>query len=168
MGTGRAGPIVAVVAAACALHASGCRRSLESGVDASGTVLPRDASIAIPTDASPIDGLPGFDRFLAENIPKADPDAGECHPPGGEFPAIVCFGSDPLPYQQYLRPVDGGSAPMRCPTMRDFDGPGGERCGWVSCGPLLGSAVPDPADASATAGDAGTDCCFYVARVCGV
>jgi hypothetical protein len=166
MGTGRAALIVAVVAT---VHTTACRRTLESRVDASGTVIPRDASVAIPTDAPAIDVGLGLDRFLStEGIPKADPDAGECRPPAGEFPAIVCFGSDPLPYQQYLRPVDGGPEAGRCPSVRDFDGPGGERCGWASCGPLLGSAVPDPADAAATAGDAGTDCCFYVARVCGV
>jgi hypothetical protein len=171
MRTGRATLIVAVIVAIMAMVSTGgCRRSLEGGIDASGHVVPTDALVrdASPAEVITIDTGIAFDRFLPEGIPKADPDAGECLPPYGEDPAIVCFGSDPLPYQKYLQPVDGGPAPGQCPTARDFNSPGGERCGWVSCGPLLGSAVPDPADAAATAGDAGTDCCFYVARACGV
>jgi len=44
----------------------------------------------------------------------------------------------------------------------------GESCGYVSCGPLLPSAVAEMRDGGAIVGDAGTACCFLVARVCGV
>jgi hypothetical protein len=165
---------VAVAGAVAVFAGAGCRRSLESGADASGTVMPADAGV---TDRSFVSDVPlmvldgallevAFDRFLPDGVPQADPDAGACTQPPGEFPTIVCFGSDPAPYQQYLEPGDGGPAPGQCPTRRDFMRVGGEICGYTSCGPLLGSAVP--ADAGATAGDAGTDCCFWVARLCGV
>lgn len=156
--------LVVVVAA----FASACRRSLE-GPESSMTVLSSDASShdaifapeGITSDA-------GFDRFVPVGVPRADPDAGTCSPPPGEDMRIVCFGSDPAPYQLYLELGDGGVAPGQCPTMRDFMPVGGERCGYVSCGPLLRSAVSELSDGGALAGDAGTDCCFFVAHVCGV
>jgi hypothetical protein len=166
MRAGRGGSIIALVVAV--FTGAGCRRSLETVPDASGTVMPTDAAVS---DRIFVPDLPAlevfaFDRFLPDGIPQADPDAGACTPPSGDFPTIVCFGSDPAPYQQYLEPVDGGPALGQCPTRRDFMRVGGEICGYTSCGPLLGSAVP--ADAGATAGDAGSDCCFWVAYLCGV
>lgn len=174
MRAGRRGPIVVGAVAAAVFAGAGCRRSLESVPDASGTVTPADGGVSdrIVVSDVPLIVFDGpllevaFDRFLPDGIPKADPDGGACTPPSGEFPTIVCFGSDPAPYQQYLEPVDGGPAPGQCPARRDFMRVGGEICGYASCGPLLGSAVP--ADAGATAGDAGTDCCFWVALLCGV
>jgi hypothetical protein len=114
-----------------------------------------DADVQI--DAAPPDG-----------IPQADPDAGICSTLPGEGMVIVCFGADPAPYDQYLTPADGGVVRRQCPTTADFISARGESCGYIACGPLLGSAVSGLPDASAIEGDAGADCCFAVARVCGV
>lgn len=115
-----------------------------------------------------VDAILRIDVSLPDGIPKADPDGGTCSQPSGERIGVVCFGSDPAPYQQYLTPADGGVAPGQCPTTRDFVPVRGESCGYPACGPLLGSAISDLPDASAVVGDAGTDCCFLVARLCGV
>lgn len=113
------------------------------------------------------------DLAQADSIPKADPDAGTCSSLGsnpllGSTLGVICFGSDPAPYQLYLTPADGGVAPGQCPTMSDFFWAGGESCGYTACGPLLGSAVAELPDAGAIIGDAGPSCCFLVARICGV
>ena len=115
-----------------------------------------------------IDAEARIDLSLPPGIPKADPDGGTCSQHPGESLGVVCFGSDPSPYQQYLKPVDGGAASGSCPAMSDFIPVRGESCGYVSCGPLLGSAVAEMPDAGAIVGDAGIACCFLVARVCGV
>jgi len=113
------------------------------------------------------------DLAQADGIPKADPDAGPCSSLGsnpllGSTLGVICFGSDPAPYQLYLTPADGGVSPGQCPTMSDFFWAGGESCGYTACGPLLGSAVAELPDAGAIIGDAGPSCCFLVARICGV
>jgi hypothetical protein len=112
-------------------------------------------------------GLP-IDAFLPEGIPKADPDGGTCSGLPGEAMGVICFGADPAPYEQYLTPAEGGVVRGQCPTTADFMPANGERCGYIACGPLLGSAVSGLPDASAVEGDAGADCCFLVARLCGV
>ena len=114
-----------------------------------------------------LDAVIRIDVRVPDGIPKADPDGGTCAPLG-ESRCVVCFGSDPAPYRQYLTPADGGVAPGQCPTLGDFVPVRGESCGYIACGPLLGSAISDLPDASAVVGDAGTDCCFLVARLCGV
>ena len=169
--------------AVAVVGASACRGSLEVP-DASTTVIVSDAStrdVIAALDASARDAiiaLDGFaldlgsDRLVPVGIPKADPDAGTCVPGTSGLAisqGLVCFGSDPAPYQLYLEPRDGGVAPGQCPSTRDFKPfTGGESCGYVSCGPLLGSAVTDLLDGGAVEGDAGTDCCYFVAYVCGV
>ena len=137
---------------------------------ASTIVLVSDASardaIAVP-DAIVLDL--GRERLVPVGVPKADPDAGTCVPrTDGFVSSIVCFGSDPTPYQLYLQPGDGGVVPGQCPGMRDFMHSGGESCGYVGCGPLLGSAVSDLMDGGTAGADAGTDCCYFVTLVCGV
>ena len=161
--------VVLLVAAVAAVCASACRRSLESQ-DASTTVVVSDASARDAIFAP--DGIAwdaGIDLVLPVGVPKADPDAGTCLPRPGEGTSLVCFGSDPAPYQRFLVPGDGGVVPGQCPSMSDFmPFRGGESCGYVSCGPLLGSAVSELLDAGTVGGDAGTDCCYLVALVCGV
>jgi len=164
--------------AVAAVGASACHGSLE-GPDASTIVLVSDASahdaiVALDAARDAIVALDGFalDLGTPVGVPKADPDAGTCVPRTGGLAisqGLVCFGSDPAPYQRFLVPVDGGVAPGQCPSTRDFmPFTGGESCGYVSCGPLLGSAVTDLLDGGTVEGDAGTDCCYFVAYVCGV
>lgn len=167
---------VLLLAAVVAVGASACHGSLEVP-DASTTVIVSDAStrdVIAAQDAArdTIFALDGFALDLGMPVPKADPDAGTCVPRTSGLAisqGLVCFGSDPAPYQLYLEPRDGGVAPGQCPSTRDFKPfTGGESCGYVSCGPLLGSAVTDLLDGGTPEGDAGTDCCYFVAFVCGV
>ncbi len=125
-------------------------------------------TLACQQEGPAVDADLRIDLSLPDGIPKADPDGGTCSPPPGDSMGVVCFGSDPAPYQRYLTPADGGVAPGQCPTMRDFVPVRGENCGYLACGPLLGSAISDMPDASAVVRDTGTDCCFLVARLCGV
>jgi hypothetical protein len=168
------GPVVfAFVAMVAAVLPGGCSRNLATrdAAQASfntdgGSDTSRESSADHPPFA--IDAILPIDLSLPDAIPTADPDAGTCSPSPGKTLGLVCFGADPAPYQQYLLPVDGGPTPGHCPVERDFIPVRGESCGYISCGPLLGSAVADLADAgAAAAGDAGTDCCFIVVRICG-
>jgi hypothetical protein len=110
----------------------------------------------------------GCSRGLEETTDAAtdarDLEVGLGTPPAGEM-AVVCFGADPAPYQQYLSP-DGGVSPGQCPSAQDFVPARGEACGYVSRGPVPASSLADLVDGGI--GDAGTDCCFLVTRVCGV
>ncbi len=173
----RRGAVVFIfVVIVAAVPTGGCSRNLASrdaapaGVDTdAGSDTALESSADHQQEGFAIDAIPRIDLLsLPDAIPKADPDAGTCTPYPGESMGVVCFGADPAPYQQYLTPADGGPAPGQCPAMRDFIPVQGEGCGYVSCGPLLGSAVADLPDAGAAAGDAGTGCCFIVTRVCGV
>jgi hypothetical protein len=84
-----------------------------------------------------------------------------------EGTTLVCFGSDPGPYQTYLA-LDAGVTPGECPSLVDFPPtPGDDYCAYVGCGPLLPSAAAElqqEADASTVGG--GTDCCFFVSFFC--
>jgi len=83
--------------------------------------------------------------------------------PGNPF--VVCFGEDPVPYAQYLRPRDGGYVEGQCPSVNDFyPSPQGEACYWIGCGP----ADPSARDAGAGADLGAGACCFWVDRACGV
>lgn len=108
----------------------------------------------------------GDDASAEASTDAREPAAGQCTPPPGEEMTVVCFGADPDPYQRYLAPGDAGPSPGQCPAVRDFVPVRGEACGYVSCGPLPASTVAEQADGGV--GDAGTDCCFFVSRVCGV
>jgi hypothetical protein len=155
--------LVAVVAAG---PAAACRRTLETP-DASNGIFVWDAAVSdggLASDGPAPDAA--IERFVTFGVPQADPDAGVCVPDRNS--SLVCFGSDPTPYEMFLKPGDGGPAPGACPTSRDFNFPRGETCGYTGCGPLLDSAVPDLPDAGAAVGDAGTACCFLVAVICGV
>ncbi len=166
------GAVPVLFLAVAAMGASACRRVLEVP-DASTPVIALDASARdaiVVLDGFGLDL--GSDRLVPAGVPKADPDAGTCGPLTGGLvisQSLVCFGSDPAPYQQFLTPRDGGVAPGQCPSMGDFiPYRGGESCGYVTCGPLLGSAVTDLLDGGTVGGDAGTDCCYFIAQVCGV
>ena len=75
-----------------------------------------------------------------------------CPVSSADTPLLVCFASDPEPYQTYL----GASATVgTCPKATDF----GALCG--ACGPLQQSAA-----ASLDAG-ASTDCCIFLKAGCG-
>jgi len=83
-------------------------------------------------------------------------------------PGLVCFGSDPAPYQMYL----SGSAASKvgtCPTTGDFIHALGEgSIGYTSCGPVTPPSGT-PADGAAPQGDGGGgSCCFWVLPVQGV
>jgi hypothetical protein len=157
---------ILLAALAAAVPAGACRRTLETP-DASTGIFVWDAAVrdAIVVADGPAPDA-AIDRVVTFGVPRADPDAGICLP--DQTTSLVCFGSDPAPYGKYLQPFDGGPGPGTCPTTRDFNFAGGESCGYVGCGPLLGSAVPDLPDAGAAVGDAGMGCCFVVAFVCGV
>ena len=136
---------------------------------------PADAAAVISSDAMP--GPPGSDASPEDGgqdadsgpitIPVADPDSGACVvTPYASFEGIVCFGSDPAPYLDYLLP-DAGVAVGQCPKPSDFLPPRGEGsgpCGHLACGPLLPAAVAALLDAGAD----GEACCFWAVEVCGV
>jgi hypothetical protein len=157
-------------AALVATWVGACSRNLDAS-----DVRPRGTATDAHSDTTVVSDVPRIilppPPLIVDaggGIPKAEPDAGTCRPPAGEFPHIQCFGADPAPYEQYLQPIDGGWTPGQCPRTGDFMRIGGERCGWLACGPLLGAAVSELPDAGEIAGDAGAECCFYVARLCGV
>jgi hypothetical protein len=95
------------------------------------------------------------------SVPRADPTAPACClQPQTEFPpAIICFGSDPAPYEQYLRRGDAGVRVGQCPSIVDFVPVTGD-CTRYACGPLLPSAAREVVDG----GD--SDCCFALEWAC--
>jgi hypothetical protein len=100
-------------------------------------------------------------------IPAAN-SSGECRRSQWDSPGLVCFGSDPGPYQKYL-PRDAGVTIRQCPTERDFPAAVGEgSCAFIACGPLVPSAVSGLSDAGAQVSSAGSSCCFWLNHVCGV
>ena len=169
----RLGRFAMLVAAGAAL-AGGCVRTAarthdDGGRDVgpAGDLARADAKadLALIAPDTLADGIARADSF-----PRQDPDAAACPVLPDDFPGVVCFGSDPVVYQFYLQPVDGGWPIGACPAPTDFvPWPGGETCGYVPCGPL----APDSVRAFENA-DAGTDaatnpaCCFWVRHVCGV
>jgi hypothetical protein len=113
----------------------------------------------------PTDGVdtPSASDSALDGLEKADSDGPGCPTYPGDAPGLVCFGTDPAPYQLYLLPKDGGYAAGQCPTPDDFGmtvGEGG--CVYLGCGPVQVSAAASSTDA----GD--RRCCYWVRRVCGV
>jgi hypothetical protein len=153
-----------------------CQQAACEGVRCAGGVVGFESGdYAFGTDGSAPVGVvctgltaPKCVTYLRE-IPLAPPSQGVCDRYFGASPGLVCFGSDPAPYQKYLIQRDGGPTPGQCPTSLDFVRVTGEgSCGMSGCGPLLPSAVDGLAGAAAQTADAGNACCFWVIRVCGV
>ena len=159
---------------ALAVAVAGCGpRSLDAG--------PRDAAGGVRLDGAlaAADVVARDAVTAAELIPiTADAvaayDSGSCPVYRYERYEIACFGSDPGPYEKYLRPRDGGVAPGLCPGVGDFGGSISEgECAWLACGPLTANGVANLADAGITRGDdggsgAGAACCYLARYVCGV
>ncbi len=102
------------------------------------------------------------------NALPASNSSGVCRRSLWDSPGLVCFGSDPAPYQKYL-PSDAGVAAGRCPTERDFPRIAGEGgCAFIGCGPLAPTVISGLGDAGAQTASAGSSCCFWVNHVCGV
>jgi hypothetical protein len=171
VGTSRIAALaVAVLAGACDSNAQPARDAAQPVADAGADVdVSADSGIDAQVDVTLDPPDVPWDLGPADGIPRADEDGGAC---SRSVPAVrqqvICFGSDPAPYEEYLTPDAGAAGPGRCPTMSDFPSFFGESCGYVGCGPLLGSAVSQLPDAGAIIGDAGTSCCFLVALECGV
>jgi len=168
----------AILVAAGGALAGGCVRTAARTHDGGGRdVGPADdrAVADAPADATGdvmivardalSDGIAGGDSF-----PRQDPDAAACPVLADDFPGLVCFGSDPAPYQLYLQPVDGGWPVGQCPAPADFNSAFGDGpCGYLPCGPLAPASVRAVEDAG-TGTDAATNpaCCYWVRRLCGV
>ncbi len=93
-------------------------------------------------------------------------DGGVCYR-SYEGSTLVCFGSDPAPYQTYLA-LDAGVAPGECPSLVDFPPPpGDDYCAYIGCGPLLPSAAAElQQQGNVTTVGGGTECCFLVLYFC--
>jgi hypothetical protein len=91
-----------------------------------------------------------------------------CHVDPLGTPGLVCFGTDPYPYQKYLLPSDAGIAPGECPTPDNFPPPPGEdSCGNYACGPLLPSAAEGLQQEGDASVEGSTDaCCFLIYFAC--
>ncbi len=148
-------------------------RSLDAGPQGAVDGAGRDDGIAVG-DVVARDGVATIDIVASTADAVAAHDGGSCPIYRYERYEIACFGSDPSPYEQYLRPRDGGVAPGQCPGVGDFGGSIGEaECAWFACGPLTAAGVADLADAGITRGDDGGSgsaggCCYVVRYVCGV
>jgi hypothetical protein len=84
---------------------------------------------------------------------------------------LVCFGSDPTPYAQYLNPRDGGYSAGYCPTSAEFRrGCGEGSVCYFGCGPLSPGEIDAAYDAGVRAAtDGGLEsCCFWVVGIPGV
>jgi hypothetical protein len=102
------------------------------------------------------------------NVLPATNSSGACMRNPSDSPGLVCFGSDPAPYEKYLS-GDAGVAVGRCPAERDFPHVNGEgSCVFLGCGPLAPTAVSGLRDAGAQTASAGSSCCFWVNHICGV
>lgn len=155
-------PLV-VLFAACTTSGESAR---DTGSEAPSSGARSDADASGATDL----GGEGAGSTLA-NIPRLGPDAGACWVPSLNQPSVVCFGSDPYPYQHFLAHADAAVDPGNCPTASDFLPVGGEgSCGYSACGQLLPSSVSSLPDAGALGiADGGTTaCCFVALFVCGV
>jgi len=133
-----------------------------------GTSVNSDAASTTEVSSSGADGGGAVDSrdSGATEVLEAGVDA--CSSLSGFSPSLVCFGSEPIRYQQYLVSSDGGAGPGECPSDSDFIAAAGEgRCGYSACGPLSPSAIARLSDAGYATSDAGTDCCFLVVPACG-
>lgn len=112
----------------------------------------------------------GGDESSSSAIVLGASDAGPCAAFARPPSVLVCFGSDPAPYVQYLKP-DGSVLVGQCPMVSDFQGPISEgTCGYAACGPVS-------SEAGAGGAEGGTDvdgppaadsCCFWLLRSCGI
>ncbi|HEV3190646.1 MAG TPA: hypothetical protein VGY54_09135 [Polyangiaceae bacterium] len=151
------------IAAACGLvDCAGDGTSFENGEVIRGL---GDAS-SVGVECQTQGGSPSCVTY-PNALPAAN-SSGQCGRNLWDSPGLVCFGSDPAPYQKYL-PSDAGIAVGRCPMERDFPRNVGEgSCAFLACGPLVPSIVFGLRDAGSQTSPAGASCCFWLNHICGV
>ena len=149
------------VAASCAVvDCAGRGTSFENGE----AILGLGGASSVGVECQTQVGAPSCVTY--PNALPATNSSGKCGRSLSDWPGLVCFGSDPAPYQKYL-PSDAGVG--RCPMEGYFPHVIGEgNCVFRACGPLVPLVAAGLDDGGAQTSSTGSSCCFWLVHECGV